>query len=132
MESVVVVDDDETFTRLLETMLTLEGYRPVAVTRPDRIVATLRREHPALVLMDIHVGDWDTVAVLRELRDDKDLRTVPVIMTSGMDRGRECLDAGADAFVLKPFRPSQLMAKIRELQRPAERNGTPSSHSPPS
>ncbi len=124
METIVVVDDDETFTQLLETMLRLEGYGSVAVTQPDQIVTTVRRKRPALVLMDIHIGDVDTVDVLRELKSDAALMTVPVIMTSGMDRGPECMDAGADAFFLKPFRPSELMATIRELHRPAEPDDT--------
>ncbi len=115
METIVVVDDDETFTRLMDTMLRLEGYRSVAVTHPDQIVATVGRESPALVLMDIHVGDVDTLGILRQLKGDEALMTAPVIMTSGMDRGRECMDAGAEAFFLKPFRPSRLMATVREL-----------------
>jgi DNA-binding response OmpR family regulator len=40
---------------------------------------------------------------------------VPVVMTSGMDRSDECLDAGADAFILKPFRPSELLERVQGL-----------------
>lgn len=117
MDTIIVVDDDETFTRLLKTVLELAGYSPVAVTQPDRIVSMVRQENPALVLMDIHVGDLDTMSVLHQLKGDHSLESIPVIMTSGMDLSRECLDAGAEAFVLKPFRPSELMTKIRELRQ---------------
>ncbi|MBL7065463.1 MAG: hypothetical protein ISS49_14820 [Anaerolineae bacterium] len=53
--------------------------------------------------------------MLRELRADETLKTTPVMMTSGMDRSAECLAAGADDFLLKPFRPSKVMTMITNL-----------------
>ena len=53
--------------------------------------------------------------MLRELRADETLKTMPVVMTSGMDRSDECLAAGADAFLLKPFRPSEVLTVIADL-----------------
>ena len=120
METIILIDDDETFTRLLKTVLELAGYRPLVVTHPDQIVGMVRQESPALVLMDIHVGDLDTMSVLRELKADESLDSIPVIMASGMDLRRECLDAGAEAFLLKPFRPSELMSRIRDLRQPMD------------
>lgn len=119
MAKIVVVDDDQVFRQLLMTILQLEGHEAVAVVEPEAIVTTVRRERPALVLMDIHIGNRDTVATLRDLKGDAELGSIPVLMTSGMDRGKECLDAGADGFVLKPFRPSEMLAKIKELTQPA-------------
>ena len=120
MARIVIVDDDETFRRLLVTVLELEGHEPVAVTEPDEIIATVRQEEPALLLMDVHIGNQDTLGPLRDLRDDEALKDIPVIMTSGMDRRQECLDAGADRFVMKPFRPSEMIATIGELIQPAD------------
>jgi DNA-binding response OmpR family regulator len=117
--TIVVVDDDKVFRELLTTVLELEGHKAVAVTDPENIVATVRREEPALVLMDVHIGNQDTLGVLRELRSVEALSDIPVIMTSGMDRRHECLDAGADAFFFKPFRPSEMITKIKELIEPA-------------
>lgn len=115
MARIVVVDDDRVFRQLLTTILELEGHEPVAVSEPEAILTTVRRERPALVLMDIHIGNRDTLATLRDLKGDAELGGIPVLMTSGMDRGQECLDAGADDFVLKPFRPSEMLTKIKEL-----------------
>jgi CheY-like chemotaxis protein len=53
--------------------------------------------------------------VLRELRADEALREVSVVMTSGMDRSAECLAAGAQAVVMKPFSPSELLTKVADL-----------------
>jgi DNA-binding response OmpR family regulator len=115
MATIVVVDDDKVFRQLLMTVLELEGHEPVAVTDPEGIVATVHQEEPALVLMDVHIGNQDTLGALRELKSDEALCDIPVIMTSGMDRRHECLDAGADEFFFKPFRPSEMLARIGEL-----------------
>jgi CheY-like chemotaxis protein len=67
------------------------------------------------VLMDVHTGHGDTLDVLRELKSDETLKVVPVVMTSGMDRSPECLAAGADIFLLKPFRPVELLDVVADL-----------------
>jgi CheY-like chemotaxis protein len=121
MESIVVVDDDKVFRELLQTILKMEGYRTVASTAPEDVVPTVREADPVLVLMDVHIHNQDTLGALRELKGDESLREIPVVMTSGMDRADECLDAGADAFVLKPFRPSQMIEKITGLIESRER-----------
>jgi CheY-like chemotaxis protein len=115
MESIVVVDDDKVFRELLQTILKMEGYQAVVSTTPQDVVPTVREAEPVLVLMDVHIHNQDTLGALRELKSDEELCDIPVIMTSGMDRAEECLNAGADAFVLKPFRPSQMMDKISKL-----------------
>ena len=115
MNTVLVVDDDKVFSGLLKTVFELEGYQTVTVSRADDVVPTARQVKPALVLMDVHVSRGDTLEVLRELRANKTLKTVPVVMTSGMDRSGECLDAGADTFILKPFRPSELLTVVADL-----------------
>lgn len=115
MTTILVVDDDRTFLRLLQTMLEMEGYDTVERSAPEEVIPAAREEDPALVLMDIHIRNRDTLGALRELKHDPQLRDIPVIMTSGMDRRQECLDAGANAFVLKPFRPSEMLNRIAEL-----------------
>ena len=115
MNTVVVVDDDQVFCGLLKTVLELEGYKVIVAPQPDNVVPTVRQVMPVLVLMDVHTGRGDTLDVLRELRTDGALNNVLVVMTSGMDRSAECLAAGADDFILKPFSPSELLTKIADL-----------------
>ena len=115
MSTVLVVDDDQVFSRLLRTILELEGYQVAAVTCREDVVPAVHQARPSLVLMDVHVSRGDTLGVLRELRGDETLKTMPVVMTSGMDRSDECLAAGADAFLLKPFRPSEALTVIADL-----------------
>ncbi len=115
MNTVLVVDDDQVFSRLLRTILELEGYQVAAVICREDVVLAVHQARPSLVLMDVHVSRGDTLGVLRELRGDETLKTMPVVMTSGMDRSDECLAAGADAFLLKPFRPSEALTVIADL-----------------
>ena len=115
MDKVVIVDDDRVFRELLKTVLQMEGYQPVACTQPDQVLDTVRAEQPALVLMDVHIHNQDTLGALRALKTAPEIADIPVVMTSGMDRADECLEAGADAFVLKPFRPSEMLDIISRL-----------------
>ncbi|RLC99062.1 MAG: hypothetical protein DRI77_03620 [Chloroflexi bacterium] len=115
MSTILVVDDDKTFSTLLKTVFELEGHRAVAVNDQTDVIPTARQINPTLILMDVHVSDGDTLDVLKELRADKALKSIPIVMTSGMDRSAECLVAGADKFVLKPFRPSELLEIIGNL-----------------
>lgn len=113
--TIIVVDDDEIFCGLLKTVLEFEEYQVIVEPSPDNVVAVTRQAQPLLVLMDVHSEHGDTLDVLRELKADETLGTVPVIMASGMDRSGECLKAGASAFILKPFRPDELIALIADV-----------------
>ncbi len=115
MSTILVVDDDKTFSTLLTTVFELEGHQAVAVNEQDDVIPTARQAKPALILMDVHISDGDSLGVLKELRADETLKSIPVVMTSGMDRSAECLAAGADKFVFKPFRPSELLEMIGGL-----------------
>ena len=112
---IVVVDDDQVFSGLLKTVLEFEGYEVTVVPWPDDVLPTVRQLMPVLVLMDVHTGRGDTLGVLRDIRADEALKGILVVMTSGMDRSPECLAAGADDFILKPFSPSELLTKIAGL-----------------
>ena len=107
--TILILDDDKTFTGLLKTVFELEGYQAAVTTRLADLMPVVRQVKPALLVMDVHVGQEDTLGTLRELKSDKVTKTMPVIMASGMDRSDECLNAGADAFILKPFRPTELL-----------------------
>jgi two-component system alkaline phosphatase synthesis response regulator PhoP len=117
VKTVLIVDDDKTFTGLLRTVFELEGYQAIVVTSPDDVVQRAHQVEPALIVMDVHTGNSDTLPVLRELRTNEMLKSVAVLMVSGLDHSTECLAAGADKFMLKPFRPSELLAAAAGLIR---------------
>ena len=112
METIVVVDDDQVFCGLLKTVLEFENYHVVVESDPDSVISTMYtlEAKPTLILMDVHSEHGDTLPLLREI-----LKTIPIIMASGMDRSIECIDAGADAFLLKPFRPDELIELVAKI-----------------
>lgn len=115
LSKILIVEDDANMTRLLKTLLDLEGYAALAVPRADKVVDTVRQEKPDLVVMDYHLGQVETLSTLETLKTDPDLNAVPVVMVSGLDMEARCLKAGADAFMLKPYSPTALLNKIKEL-----------------
>lgn len=115
MTKILIVDDDRATTGLLKTVFEMEGFRTLVCPDPERVVDVVRRDKPDLVFMDFHLAETDSLPILREIKRDKALRGIRVIMTSGLDLGEECRRAGADSFVLKPFRPANLMEEVRAV-----------------
>jgi DNA-binding response OmpR family regulator len=115
MVKILVADDDTVMLHLMETLMELEGHEVVTVSRPEQILATARQENPALIMLDYHLAGGDVADVLTELSQDNDLRDVPVLVASGMDHEVHSRKAGADSFILKPFRPAQVIERINRM-----------------
>ena len=114
----MIVDDDRTMLGLLRTLLELEGFEVVHTGRGQVAPAMVRDERPELVLIDVHLADGDGLEVLRQIRADPDLTKSRVVMSSGMDVYQECMRAGSDGFILKPYTLDQLLSAVnRALER---------------
>ena len=117
MSKVLIVEDDQQMAHLLQTLLSLEGHDALATPRPDTIVDTVRRERPDVVVMDLHLGRANTFDVLKTLKTDLALKSIPVIIVSGLDAEDKCMQIGADAFMLKPYSPNDLLDKVKNLAK---------------
>jgi DNA-binding response OmpR family regulator len=115
LPKVFIVEDDLPMTRLLQTLLSLEGFDAVSTPRPDAILSTARQEKPNLVVMDLHLGRVKTLGILSEFKRDPALKSIPVIIVSGLEAEEDCIRAGADAFLLKPYSPNRLLELMRSL-----------------
>lgn len=115
MPRILVADDDKVMLGLLKTLMEMEGNEVVAVTRPEDIVPAAQAEEMALILMDYHLAGGNSMDALRTLKNDVVLKDIPVLVTSGMDREYECKKAGAEDFILKPFRPNELLERISAM-----------------
>jgi len=115
MTKILVADDDKVMLGLLTTLMELEGNDVVTATRPEQIVPTAEQEKPELILMDYHLSGGTSLEALKELKSTAQFGDVPVVVTSGMDRQTECLRAGATDFILKPFRPKELLERILNI-----------------
>lgn len=110
---IMLVDDDRTMVALLKTLLELDGYEVVQPPDFADLIGSIKESNPSLILMDVFLKDADGVDLLREVRSDPALGAIPVVMTSGMDVSDQCKDAGASAFVLKPYDPETLASVIQ-------------------
>ena len=115
MSKVIVVDDDQTMTSLLQTLLELDGYQVVKAGSADAFYEKLESEKPDLVLLDVFLEDDEGLDVLKNIRNHEDasIAQLPVVMTSGMELSSRCRQAGADDFLLKPYDPEHLLTIIK-------------------
>lgn len=114
MPKVFIIDDDQTMVYLLRTLLEMDGFEVAEVQDWNTILETIQAESPDLVLMDYFLPDLDGLELLTQLRATPNLAGVRIIMASGMDVSDQCMDVGADAFLLKPYTPEQLVEIIKE------------------
>ena len=118
MPKVMLVEDDKTMLTLLSTLLEMEGFQVVQLTTEqtvDDLLATLRREKPDAALVDVHLQHASGVDLLVRVRQEPDLSSTRILMSSGLDMSAECKKAGADDFILKPYMPDELIQRIRRV-----------------
>lgn len=115
---VMLIEDDYTMLSLLRTLLRFEKFEVAAVENDSdmsTVLEAIRRELPDIILMDVHLRQINGLDLLRAVRSDESTRSARVIMTSGIDIGQRCLESGADAFLLKPYMPEDLIQKIHQV-----------------
>jgi DNA-binding response OmpR family regulator len=123
--NILIVEDDETIGRSLQEALAAQGYRVRWVTTAGEGAVAVDQHRPDLMLVDLGLPDADGVDLCRRIRATQPTTTI-VILTA---RSEEIdvvlgLDAGADDYVTKPFRLTELLARVRaHLRRP---HGEPS------
>jgi len=121
--SILVVEDDEHISQVLRFMLERQGYQVTHMAdgraASDYIVAN---GPPGLVLLDVMLPYVDGFEIVALIRAQAAWREVPVLMLTAKNTERDtvrALDAGANDFVIKPFQPQELLARVRRFLRPA-------------
>lgn len=117
-EKILIVDDEATTAELLRRLLELDGFATL-VTEPRALIATLEAERPTLVIIDFHLTDANGVDLLKDIRAKSTIVATPVLMMSALDRREECTQAGANAFLLKPFNRDELLQAMEETWQAA-------------
>jgi DNA-binding response OmpR family regulator len=131
MKKALVVEDDPDIVELIEHYLRAEGFEVEATGDGRAALERLRAGSYQVVLLDLQLPGRDGLSVCAELRRDPRTRALPVIMLTA--RGDEAdrivgLEVGADDYVVKPFSPKELVARVRALLRRLER---PADEEPP-
>ena len=121
-QSILVVDDDTQTLRRVKDFLTGEGYHARVTGNPHEIPGLLEKHRPALVLLDLVLTGTDGVDVMTEVIADAELPVIFLSAYAHEEAIARALDAGAADYVVKPFAPAELSARIRAaLRRRRER-----------
>ena len=115
MAKVLLIEDDPTMLSLLGTLLDMEGFEVAKIEKFSSVLADIHAEKPDVILMDVNLMDINGLEILTEIREDANLNSVSVIMSSGMDFKSESLDKGANDFIQKPYMPDELIDKVKLL-----------------
>ena len=114
---VLVVDDDAALAEMLGIVLRGEGFEPTFVSDGDKAVEVFRESRPDLVLLDLMLPGSDGIDVCRQIRAESG---VPIVMLTAKTDTIDVvlgLESGADDYVMKPFKPKELIARVRARLR---------------
>ena len=115
---VLCADDDEDILSLVSLRLRRAGFEVATASDGDAAIEIARDRRPALAVLDVMMPRRTGYEVLAELRADEALREMKVILLSARVQESDVtrgLDAGADAYLAKPFKAQDLVAKVQEL-----------------
>jgi DNA-binding response OmpR family regulator len=115
---VLIIDDDPMTCNLLEMILQMENYQTVSANYigQEGITALLDDNEPDLLILDLNLGSQDSLAHVVTIRAHDAWQNLPILMTSGIDRHRECLKAGANEFMLKPFNWEEMTRCVNRMR----------------
>ena len=122
---ILVIDDDPDIRDVLNITLSQEGYEVIEAPDGQEGLKSAQTKNPDLVIVDFKMPKLDGRGVCRELKKDILLSHMPIIMLTGKGDVSDKvggLDAGADDYIVKPFEPEELIARIRMIIRRAQRD----------
>ncbi len=118
--SILIVDDEPRYLRLMEANLVTEGYQVFKATNGREALDAVVEKHPDLVLLDLMMPILDGFSTCERIRE---FSNVPIIVVTARgsenDRVRG-LDLGADDYIVKPFSATELLARVRAVMRRAQ------------
>jgi CheY-like chemotaxis protein len=115
--TVVIVDDEESIRTLVQATLEGPECRVLLAANGHEALALARSERPQAIVLDWMMPSMSGLECLRRLLADPDLAHIPVVMLTAMGQEKDrqaALDAGAKAFLMKPFSPLQLVGIVRD------------------
>lgn len=120
MTTILIADDDRKIVDMLRRTLMYEGYEVVTATNGVETLTKAQMERPDLVVLDWLMPKIDGIEVAKRLHATSE---IPILMLTAKDAVEDRvkgLDSGADDYLIKPFAPAELLARIRALLRRAE------------
>lgn len=115
-KKILVADDETSINRMITFKLQKEGFEVISAFNGREALETFQNSHFDAVILDIMMPVMDGLEVLKKMR--KDNQTIPVIMLSAKGTERDVikgLELGANDYLSKPFRPAELIMRIKKL-----------------
>jgi len=118
-KTIMVADDEKRLVSLVESYLVQQGYRVVSAGDGKEALSVASREKPDLIILDVMMPEMDGYEFMREHR--KEFDTPIILLTARVDDDERVigLELGADDYITKPFRPRELLARVRAVLRRA-------------
>ncbi len=119
-EKILVVDDEEDILELVRYNLSKERYRVSSALSGEIALQKAREERPDLILLDLMLPGLDGLTVCRELKRDPAISSTPIVMLTAKGEDADIvvgLELGADDYIVKPFSPRVLQARIKAVLR---------------
>lgn len=124
IKKILVVDDDKNICELLKLYLKKEGFEVVFAYDGSEAVSKAKSENPNLIILDVMmpiINGWEACKLIRQFTE------VPIIMLTALDTTEnkvQGLNIGADDYIVKPFEPVEVVARVNALLRRAEKSST--------
>jgi len=115
---ILIVDDDITITELLKVLVTMEGHQPTTVNDSTKAMEVASSVNPDLITLDLMMPGLTGFELCELLHSDPKFEKIPIVILSAKDDAEskaKALEAGATAYVTKPFASDELMGKIKAL-----------------
>lgn len=122
-ETILIVEDDENIQQLVGYNLAKAGFQVLYAENGEQALASVKRELPDLMVLDIMLPSLNGFEVCKILRKDPQTKTLPIIMLTAKGEEKDVttgLDLGADDYITKPFSPKILVARIKAALRRRE------------
>jgi len=117
-KKILVIDDETDLIMMVQMRLEANGYEVLSANDGEEGLEKAKSENPDLILLDVMMPKMDGYMVCSSLKNDEQFKKIPIILFTGKaqdDFEEVGKKARADAFITKPFDPSDLLAKIEEL-----------------
>jgi len=117
-KKILVVDDEAVILTVIQSRLEANGYEVITASDGQQGLSKARSEKPDLIILDLMLPKLDGARLCRLLKFDDNYKHIPILVLTARVRKesfQKGLDAGADAFVTKPFVPETLLDNIKQL-----------------
>jgi DNA-binding response OmpR family regulator len=117
---ILIVDDEPDVLKLAEIRLRKWGYEIITASDGEKGLELIRNEKPDLLLLDLRLPNMNGVEVCRQVKNDRELKHIPVILftaTEDMAVAGMAKENGADDYLVKPYEPGELLEKVKSFTK---------------